>query len=334
MMNYLVIDETHIQMEFGILGDISSFQTYTAGELESVKLTGKNMIVTHAGELVPSYSESQRRKNKPSVEFHRNGIIKAVMLEEQSEIESPIGTLPAEYVTFYPTGELHKVFVSDGQISGFWSEEDERQNNIPLSFELDAASFSAYTNGICFYKSGNIKSITLYPKETITVQSPVGRIETEIGFSLYESGELKSVEPKSPLQLQTPIGTFSAFEPDAVGIHADSNSVVFDEKGRLTAFSTMGDRVMIQTEEEEFMVLESTEKQHPLYDNIKVRGAMKVIFNFEEDTVSFENGGTHTFSMKHTGFTIQKLPADTLGCTPADCANCLLCHSGNESPAK
>lgn len=329
MMNYLVIDEAHIQMEFGILGDVSSFHTYPSGELESVKLTGKNMVVTHAGELVPSYTETQRRKNKASVEFHKNGVIKAVMLEEQSEIKSPIGTLPAEYVTFYPTGELHKVFVSNGQINGFWSEEDERGNNIPLSFELDAASFCAYTNGICFYKSGNIKSITLYPKESITVHSPAGEIETAIGFSLYESGELKSVEPKTALLLQTSIGIFSAFDPDAVGVHADSNSVVFDEKGRLTAFSTVEDKVMVQTDSEELLILEPAEKQHPLYDDIKIRSAMKVIFNFDEDTVSFENDSTYTFLMKHTGFTIQKLPVDTLGCTPADCANCSLCHSSN-----
>lgn len=327
MMNYLVIDESHVQMEFGILGEVSSFQTYPSGELESVKLTGKNMIVTHAGELVPFYTESQRRKHKPSVEFHKNGVIKAVMLEEQSEVESPIGTLPAEYVTFYPTGELHRIFVSDGQISGFWSEEEERKCNIPLSFEFDFGSFSAYTNGICFYKSGDIKSITLYPKEAITVNSPAGEIETGIGFSLYESGELKSVEPKTALPLHTPIGTFSASDPDAVGVHADSNSVVFDEKGRLTAFSTVEDRIMVQTEEEEFLILEPQEKQHPLYDDRKVRTAMKVIFDFEEDTVRIENGSVYTYPMEGTGFTVQKLPTDTLGCSPADCANCSLCNS-------
>lgn len=331
MMNYLVVDETHIQLEFGILGGVSSFFAYPSGELEGVKLTEKNMIVSHAGELIPAYSESQRRKNKPSVEFHKNGIIKAVMLEEQTEVESPIGTLPAEYVTFYPTGELHRVFVSDGKISGFWSEEEEREHNIPLSFALDFASFSAYTNGICFYKSGNIKSITLYPGETVMVQSPAGEIETGIGFSLYESGMLESVEPKTPLPLHTPIGAFTAFDSDAIGVNADSNSVVFDEEGRLTAFSTVEDKVMIQTENEEFLILEPEEKQHPLYDNEKIRAAMKIVFDFEKDTVSFENEESDTFPMEHTGFTVQRLPSDALGCTPADCANCTLCRSGNQS---
>jgi hypothetical protein len=333
MMNYLVIDDTRIQVEFGILGDVSSYQTYPGGELESVKLAGKNMIVTHAGELIPSFSESQRRKNKPSVEFHTNGMVKAVMLEVQSEVESPIGTLPAEYVTFYPTGEVHRVFVSDGQISGFWSEEEEREYNIKLTFDFDIAKFSAYTNGICFYRNGNIKSITLYPKESITVQSPAGKIETEIGFSLFESGKLKSVEPKIPLLLQTPIGIFSASDPEAVGIHADRNSVEFDEEDRLTAFTTVGNRVMVQTKDSEFLVFEPEEKPHPLYDDVKCKIPMKISFDFEKDTVRIHNGRTGCFPIKRTGFTVQTMPEDRLGCTPADCVNCSLCHSSNTSSA-
>lgn len=327
MMNYIAIDESHIQMEFGILGDVSSYQTYPSGELESVKLAGKNMVVTHAGELVPAYTEEPRRKNKPSVEFHKNGIVKSVMLEEQTEIETPIETLPAEFVTFYPTGEMHKVFVSDGQISGFWSEENEKQFNIPLSFDLGFTSFRACTNGICFYKSGNIKSITLYPNETIVVGSPMGEIETGIGFSLYETGKLQSIEPMNPLPLYTPIGNFTAFDPGANGIYADSNSLVFDEQDRLIAFSTVEDRVLVQTEEEEFLILAPQEKPHPLYDDQKILSAMNIIFDYDSDEVLIQNENTYTFPMQTTGFTIQKIPQATIGCTPADCASCLLCNS-------
>lgn len=329
MMNYLAIDETHIQIEFGILGDVSSYQTYPSGELESVKLAGKNMVVTHAGELVPAYTEEPRRKNKPSIEFHKNGIIKSVMLEEQTEIETPIDTLPAEFVTFYPTGELHKVFVSDGQISGFWSEENEKQYNIPLSFDLGFTSFQACTNGICFYKSGTIKSLTLYPGETIVFDTPIGEIETGIGFSLYESGKLQSIEPKNPVPLRTPIGNFSAFDPGANGIHADSNSLVFDEQGRLLAFSTVEDRILVQTDEEEFLILSPEEKTHPLYDDQTILKAMTVIFDYDSNEVLIQNENDYTFSLQNTGFTIQKMPQDTIGCTPADCASCLLCSSHN-----
>lgn len=331
MMNYIAIDETHIQIEFGILGDVSSFQTYSSGELQGVKLRGKNMIMTHAGELVPAYTETDRRKNKPSVEFHKNGIIKAVMLEEQSEIETPIGTLPAEYVTFYPTGEINRVFVSDGQISGFWSEEDERNFNIPLSFEFDFTKFTARLNGICFYKSGDIKSITLYPGEKVSLRTDAGELDTAIGFSMYEDGTLKSAEPAEAILINTPIGRFSAFDPNALGVNADSNSLGFDIYGRVISFSTVSNRIAVQTAESEFFIFQPEQKQHPLYDDMKITYAMKVSFDFENDTVTIAAEEPHTFKISECGFTVQSIRTDLFGCTPEDCASCSLCRSKNNA---
>lgn len=329
MMNYLVIDDTHIQIENGVLGEVSSFQTYHSGELESVKLNGKNMIVTHVGELVPAYTHTPRRKNKPSVEFYKSGMVKALMLEEQIEVETPIGSLPAEQVTFYATGELHRLFVTNGQISGFWTEEEEKQHSIPLTFEFDFSSFSAYLSSICFYKSGSIQSITLYPGESIILKTPAGEVETGIGFSLYESGKLESVEPKAPILIQTPIGKFDAFNPDAIGIHAESNSIIFDEKGRLSAFSTADNKVLVQTDKEEFMILKPMETMHPLHDDETVRIAMKIVFDFEADCVSVKADKEYVFSMKTTKFTIQQIETQQMGCSPTDCANCSMCNSKN-----
>lgn len=330
-MNYLVLDDTHLQIAFGILGDVSSFETYASGELQGVKLTGKNMVMTYAGELVPAYSETERRKNKASVEFHKNGMVKAVMLEEQTELETPIGTLPAEYITFYPTGEIHRVFVADGKISGFWSEEDERAHIIPLSFAFDFGEFTAKTNGICFYKSGAIKSITLYPGESIGLSTKAGSVQTQVGFSLYENGALQSLEPSKAVLIHTQIGRFSANDTNAIGINADSNSLVFDELGRITAFSTVSNRIAVQTEHTGFLLLAPAQKIHPLYDDMKITCAMKVRFDFENDTVTMINDEEHTFSMSACGFTVQSLQTDGLGCTPEDCASCSLCHSKNNA---
>lgn len=331
MINYLVIDDSHIQIEFGVLGDVSSFQTYHSGELLSVKLAGKNMIMTHAGELVPAFTETDRRKNKPSVEFHKNGIVKAVMLEEQCEIETPIGSLPAEYVTFYPTGEIHRVFPTDGKISGFWSEEDEKDYNIPLSFEFDFINFTAKLNGICFYKDGSIKSITLYPGECITLRTKAGTFNTKVGFSLYEDGNLKSAEPDEPVIINTPIGQFSAYDSNANGINADSNSLVFDENGRIISLSTVSNKVAVQNEQSEFFLLAPEQRLHPLYDDMKITVAMKVGFDFENDTVTITNDNEHTFSMAACGFTVQSIKSEAMGCTPEDCASCSLCQSKNNA---
>ncbi len=330
-MNYLVVDDTHIQIAFGVLGDVSSYETYSSGELQSVKLAGKNIIMTHAGELVPAFQETERRKNKASVEFHKNGLVKAVLLEEQMEIETPIGTLPAEYITFYSTGEIHRVFVADGKISGFWSEEEEREHIIPLSFEFDFAKFTAKTNGICFYKSGAIKSITLYPGESIALNTKAGLFHTRVGFSLFENGALQSAEPSEAVFIHTQIGHFSANDSNAIGINADSNSLVFDELGRIIEFSTVSNRLAVQTENSEFLLLSPEQRIHPLYDDMKITCAMKLSFDFENDTVTIKNDEEHTFSMSACRFTVQSLPSDDLGCTPEDCASCSLCHSKNKA---
>ena len=327
MMNFINIDEHHIQLEFGILGGVTSFRTYPLGELESVNLGDKNVVLTHAGELIPAYTTTDRRKIKPSVTFHKNGIIKSVYLEEQTEIETPIGTLPVEYVTFYDTGEICRVFVSDGQISGFWSEEDEAEYAIPLSFEFDFTKFTARLNGLNFYKSGAIKSVTLYPGEEIELQTPAGKVKTKIGFSLYEDGTLESVEPSSEVLINTPIGMFLAMDSMAVGINADSNSIKFDKNGVLVSFKTTSERIVVTTNEGKFNIFMPVETVHPLMDNKTMLLPMEVTFNFEKDTVTIKTDRTGEFSMAKDTFVINQLPKDEPGCSPVDCATCSICNN-------
>ncbi len=327
MMNYIQIDENHIQMSSGIFGDVTSFGKYPSGEIESIRLAGKNMVVTHAGEMVPAYTETPRRKNKPSVEFYKDGMIKGILMEEQTEVLTPIGELPAEHVTFYPTGEVHRVFITDGQISGFWSEEDEKQHSIPLNFSFDFTEFTAYLNGLCFYKDGSIKSVTLFPGEKISIETPAGVLETGIGFSLYENGDLKSVEPIEPILINTPIGDFMAYDPDAVGVHADTNSMCFDEQGRMNSFKTVDHKLLIQTDQEEFLMMKPLERMHSLYDDVKVRIPITISFDFDQDTVKIVADSVREFSMKATKFIVKTIESDSLGCTPIDCATCSLCNS-------
>lgn len=327
MINFLLVDERHIQFSYGIMGGVTSYHTYPSGELDSVNLNEMNMVVTHAGELVPAYTATDRRKNKASISYHKNSVIKSVYLEEQTEIETPIGTLPVEYVTFYDTGEIHRVFVSDGQLSGFWSEEDESQYAIPLTFDFDFTKFTAKTNGICFYKSGAIKSITLYPGEEIEVKTPAGKMKTEIGFSLYENGDLESIEPASEVLINTPIGMFTASDSMAVGVNADSNSMKFDEKGTLVSFKTSDQRIVVTTAEGSFKIFMPAEAPHPLLDNRTMKVPMEVSFDFAKDTVTIKTDRTGEFSMENDKFVIHQLPKDEPGCSPVDCATCSICNN-------
>ncbi|MCL2260583.1 MAG: hypothetical protein FWC15_04410 [Fibromonadales bacterium] len=226
-----------IQLPTGIFAGVESHSCYPSGELEGVKLSEKNMLVTHVGELIPAYTETHRRKNKFSVKFYKSGTIKAIALNEVQEIQTPIGEFPAEAVTFFETGELKRFFPLDGQIGGMWSEEEEKKLAIPLSFDLPFTSFTAIISGVAFYQSGNIRSITLFPGETVQIATKFGNIPTRNGFSLYESGNLESLEPAELTVIKTPTGPINAYDPDAVGINADVNSLVFGEDGDIIAMN-------------------------------------------------------------------------------------------------
>ena len=237
MKNFNLLENKLLQLPSGVFAGVESYACYPDGELEGIKLSEKNMLVTHVGELIPSYTETNRRKNKFSVEFYKGGMIKAIALNDVQEIQTPIGEFPAELVTFFETGELNRFFPLDGKIGGMWSEQEEKALTIPLSFDLPFTSFTAIINGIAFYKSGNIRSITLFPGETVRIATKYGEISTRNGFSLYESGNLESLEPAVPTLIKTPTGALNAFDPDAVGINADVNSLVFDETGEIIALN-------------------------------------------------------------------------------------------------
>lgn len=323
MQNYMVLDEKKLQTPFGILGGVDSFTCHPEGEIAGIRLSEKNMIVTEAGELVPAYTETNRRKNKPSVEFDRSGMVISVALDKQQEIMTPIGELPVELVKFYPTGELHRVFILDGQISGFWTEEDERELNVPLSFDLEFCSFRAMLNGLCFYKSGDIKSITLFPGEKISLTTPAGTVETGVGLSLYESGNLKSVEPAKPVMITTPIGIITAYDPDQIGINADRNSLGFAEDGRIQSLITCDHSVYVQTEEGVMEKYSPKVMAHPLYDDVLTVSGMKLKFDDSSNEVIIDN---HRYSLENCGFTIEAFQRPGAHCSPIDCANCSLCN--------
>ncbi len=323
MQNYMVLDDKKLQTPFGILGGVDSFTCHPKGELFGVRLSEKNMIVTQVGELVPAYTENARRKKKPSVEFDRQGMVISVALEEQQEILTPIGELPAELIKFYPDGELHRVFVLDGQLSGFWSEEEERELNIPLSFDLEFSQFQAMINGICFYESGDIKSITLFPGEKATIQTPMGIMETKVGMSLYESGSLKSVEPAEPVLVSTPIGRITAYDPDQNGINADSNSLSFTENGEIKALITCDNSIYVQTDDGGLKKYSPHVKPHLLYDELLTVSGIQVKFLSESGEVMIEND---RYDLVLCGFTVEPFLRPGMHCSPADCANCSLCN--------
>lgn len=325
MQNYMVLDENKLQTPYGILAGVDSFSCHPGGELSGVTLSEKNMIMTQIGELVPAYTETTRRKHKPSVEFNKQGMITSVALNHQQEVLTPIGKLPVELVKFYSTGEVHRIFILDGKISGFWTEEEERQRNIPLTFDLNFTEFRAMINGLCFYPDGAIKSITLYPGEEITVKTPVGQLKTKVGISLYESGALKSIEPAEPVSVTTIIGSIIAYDPDQIGIHADHNSLSFTEDGKVSSLITCDNSIYIQTNDEQLEKHSPIIKPHPMADDQLTVSGFRVAFDYKLDEAVIL---TKRYSLTDCGFTIEPFTRPGFYCSPSDCANCSLCNKG------
>ncbi|WP_333647310.1 hypothetical protein [Lacrimispora sp.] len=325
MQNYMWLENGYLQTSYGVFAGVDAISTYTGGEVESLRLSERNVIMTEIGELIPAYTENSRRKNKASVEFDRHGLVTGVVLEKMQEVKTPIGELPAERVKFYSTGELYRLFILDGQISGFWSETDERELNIPLSFHLGFTSFQAMLNGICFYREGGIRSITLFPGERITVATPLGEVATGVGLSLYESGALRSVEPAEAVLVETPLGQLAAYDPDQNGLNADSNSLIFTEDGKIGGLITCDNLIHVQTEEGVMETFMPKVKTHPLYDDTFTVSGLRLEFDYEKNTVIIDD---RPFSLSECGFTAAPFVRPGMHCTPADCASCSICNKG------
>ena len=321
--------DSTLQTQFGIFSGITASEYTPDGKLESITLEERNLILTHAGELIPFYGEETvRRKRKPSVTFHRNGMIKAVALEEQTEVQSPIGELPAELIVFYDSGEVKRVFPLDGKLSGFWSEADERALNIPLTFHFDFTAFQAMLSGIAFYKSGQIKSVTLYPDERIVISAgDCGAIPVRQGFSVYESGALESLEPAVPTTVQTPVGVLTAYDIAAHGINADTNSLGLDKSGRVMHIATSADRIAVHrtgdTELHSFAPAVTDDEDGA----VTVAEPLRVSFDYDGRLVSIlTQDGSRSFSFDDEFFILAGR-LESGGCSGGDCSSCSLCAS-------
>ena len=59
------------------------------------------------------------------------------------------------------------MFLLDGKLSGYWSEDDEYNLAKTYKFNFEFASFEAKVISLHFYKTEELKSITLWPKERV-----------------------------------------------------------------------------------------------------------------------------------------------------------------------
>ena len=254
-------------------------------------ISKKNAVVMPCGTLIPKFTENTVRKKYTSpVTFYQSGAVKRVSLEEQTIIDTPIGRYPAESVVFYESGAIKRFFPLNGKISGYWTEEDEASLCEVLKFCLPAGTFRAKIVSCSFYESGSLKSLTLWPNEQIRLNVAGTVYPVRIGFSLYEDGRIKSLEPGLEIPVETPIGQVVAYDDSAWGIHADTNSLCFDEKGNVIALTSSAHVIKALPFCGSAETIAPALTPHPLIDDCMIKLPIK--FYFEDDHVIFVSGGS------------------------------------------
>lgn len=309
------------------LTGVTSAYCYENGAIRDCTLNEKNVITTEYGDLIPKYGDEEvRRKTNHSVSFYQSGTIKSISLEKQAGIKTPLGTFPAELVTFYESGALKRIFPLNGQISGYWTEEDEEKLCDSYQFYFPFGNFKTKIINLYFYESGSLKGMTLWPGEFVILKTNLGLMPVRTGFSLYEDGKLESVEPAYEFTIETPIGYVDVFDENALGMSGDNNnSLCFDKKGHIKSLVTSRSKIAVFNKDGSLDVIEPSVKPDPLEDNSLIMEPLKI--SFEGHYVKFENDKIRVYDLYTSRFTISNsdVPEAAARSTCGDCASCKLC---------
>ena len=193
-----------------------------------------SVISTKYGNLLPcSGASDYRKKHRCAVCLYVSRALKSVYLEEPQVLSFPSGEYQAELITFYEDGNAKRIFPLYGQISAYWSIEEEAEYAPSYDFEIAGEKYHIKPECIFFYPSGRIRSITLWPSDEMTFNTPAGPIKTKLGIELYESGRIRSIEPVYGTVIHTPAGDIKPFKYRAVMMHAENATLKFTEDGNL-----------------------------------------------------------------------------------------------------
>lgn len=186
-----------------------------------------------------------RRASVASLQFYESGGLKSLSLAQATTIEASVGSLSAERLTFHEDGSLRRLFPTAGKPCATWSDADERELSPSLSLGTPVGNLQTRVISANFHPSGALRSITLWPGDTLELATPLGRRRVRVGVAFHESGALRSFEPAEPTELETPVGTIVAYHAQPVGIHGDKNSVEFAQDGSLVSVLTESDELVV-----------------------------------------------------------------------------------------
>lgn len=294
---------------------------YPDGGLRDCRLCEPNVIETPSGAFVPQYSDpNERTKDMSSVSFHPDGTVRSIALESSTDVMTPLGPIPAELIVFYPDGTVEGVFPANGRISFSWSETDEERLVAPRRFDFAFGSIVARIVGIRFYPTGEVKSLLLWPGQTVELVTPLGTYPARAGIRLHPSGSLESFEPATPILLRTRLGLVEAYDVDATTMQGDLNSVRFDEDGNLVRFSTAGEVLVAHPDGTRERI--SSRTRLALASDVQAK--LPVVVELGDTSVTLDNGaGRSEFAYAGNRFLV--IPdIDTRAFCSSSCESCSL----------
>lgn len=254
-------------------------------------------VKTDAGIFTPVYKvEDHGRKKLSPVKFHKNGTVKSISLQRAQTVRSSVGNIEAELVTFYPDGSLHRLFPLNGKLSGYWSETNEYKLAETLTIPTCWGIIAVKPINMQFYKTGLLKSITFWPGERVTIETPEGEMLIRKGISFYRDGSLHSCEPAGPVKVHTSIGSIIAYDSQPNGLDGSRNSLVFSESGEVLQLATVKNEISV-IDDWGFRFSFSPGTKSSLCDE----GAFTLIplrITFDENMVLFRKG-SKTFGKVH-----------------------------------
>ena len=280
-------------------------------------------IITQYGELIPQHTTDElRKKELLPVVFHSNGTPKSLPLENQTIITTPVGDISAELITFHENGLLKRIFPLNGKLSGYWSEADEMGLAKPVAIRTPAGTIAARIIGLSFYENEALRSITLWPGETVTITTGAGSMEARIGIGFAPDGTVQSLEPATPTQVNTFAGEIMAYDPDAVGVNGDTNSLMLNSKGEvLQVITTLSQITTVHPDGRTSCFTPEYRESYCSDTELEII-PMIVRFNDQELSISTnpESPFSHIPKEKHKVFSKPYLPQLTCGIGAMSCS--------------
>ncbi len=288
------------------------------GGIDTVLVNEKVFLETSVGSLIPRYTleEGGRRKEAP-VKFYKTGELKSLPLEKATEITTSVGTIKAELLIFHKNGELSRAFPLNGQVSGFWTEENEFELAETISIPTSLGTIKVKPIYLQFYETGELESILFWPGEKVELDTPAGKTRIRKGICFHKNGAIKGFEPIEKIAIETPIGTLTAFDPDPNGIQAENHAVNYYENGSLQSIITPTNQVVALKDGVEYQRFSPKTVTSYCNENNFFINPLKIFF--EEDSLSFMNINeskttlSKTLEYKIEDF-IPKSPISEVGC--------------------